>query len=170
MRFTNKVALVTGGASGIGHACVEAFSAEGAAIVIADIDETQGVALANALPQATFVRTDVTVMEDARRAVQIALEAYGGLDILFSNAGIQTYSLVEDMTEEYLRAHTGRELQGSCLDVQVRRPCYAPSRGRCDRLHFVRPGTGKPNYGRDLCGQQGRYAGTDQGPVDGSCT
>lgn len=112
MRFVNKVALVTGGASGIGRACVEAFSAEGAAVVIADIDDAQGTTLAAALPRATFVRTDVTSIADAQQAVQAAEKAYGGLDILVSNAGIQTYSLVEDVTEEHYERTMGVNFKG----------------------------------------------------------
>ncbi len=78
MRYTNKVALVTGGAKGIGEAAAKAFSAEGAAVVIADVDEAAGAALALSLPKATFVKTDVTKMQDAQRAVQAAVETYGG--------------------------------------------------------------------------------------------
>lgn len=112
MRYTNKVALVTGGAKGIGEAAVKAFSAEGAAVVIADIDEAAGAALAQSLPKATFVKTDVTQMLDAQRAVQTAMDTYGGLDALFSNAGIQTYGRIEDTTEADYERGMGVNFKG----------------------------------------------------------
>jgi NAD(P)-dependent dehydrogenase (short-subunit alcohol dehydrogenase family) len=111
-RFEGKVALVTGGAKGIGRATVEAFSAEGAAVVIADIDAGEGEALARSLPRATFVRTDVTQMADAERAVNTAVEQHGGLDILFSNAGIVMYSLIENVTEEHYEREMGVNFKG----------------------------------------------------------
>lgn len=112
MRYTNKVALVTGGAKGIGEAAVKAFSAEGAAVVIADIDEAAGGALAQSLPKATFVKTDVTKMLDAQCAVQTAIDTYGGLDALFSNAGIQTYGRIEDTTEDDYERGMGVNFKG----------------------------------------------------------
>ncbi|MCL6511511.1 MAG: SDR family oxidoreductase [Anaerolineae bacterium] len=99
MRFKDKVVIVTGGAKGIGEAAVRAFSAEGAAVVIADVDDAAGEALARSLPRATFVHTDVSRMADAERAVRTAEETYGGLDALFSNAGIQLYGLIEEVSE-----------------------------------------------------------------------
>ncbi len=98
--FSDKTVLVTGGAKGIGEAGARAFAAAGAAVVIADIDVVAGEALAAALPKAIFVKTDVSVMAQAERAVAAALRWTGGLDALFSNAGIQTYGLIEDATEE----------------------------------------------------------------------
>ncbi|HEY3341647.1 MAG TPA: SDR family oxidoreductase [Anaerolineae bacterium] len=112
MRFEGKVALVTGGAMGIGRAAVEGFSREGATVVIADIDTSEGPKLAQALPHARFVRTDVTKMADAERAVQTAVDLCGGLDILFSNAGIQTYNLIEDVTEADYERQMGVNFKG----------------------------------------------------------
>jgi NAD(P)-dependent dehydrogenase (short-subunit alcohol dehydrogenase family) len=112
MRFENKVVLVTGGAKGIGEAAVKAFSAEGASVVIADVDDAAGQALASSLPRATFVHTDVTHMADAERAVRIAVETYGGLDVLFSNAGIQTYGLIEHTTEQDYERGMGVNFKG----------------------------------------------------------
>ena len=112
MRFEGKVALVTGGANGIGRAAVEAFSREGASVVVADIDATAGEALAKSLPRAKSVRTDVTQMADAERAVQTAVEAFGGLDILFSNAGIVMYSLIENVTEAHYEREMGINFKG----------------------------------------------------------
>lgn len=111
-RFDGKVALVTGGAKGIGRATVEAFSAEGAAVVIADIDAAEGEALAQSLPRARFVATDVTRMADAERAVCAAEETFGGLDILFSNAGIVMYSLIENVTEAHYEREMGVNFKG----------------------------------------------------------
>ncbi|MBB6669748.1 SDR family NAD(P)-dependent oxidoreductase [Cohnella nanjingensis] len=91
MRFEGKVAVVTGGASGIGEATVGQFAAEGAKAVIADFSE-RGQALAERLNgegrDAFFVKTDVTREEDVKRMVDETVGKYGKLDILFANAGI----------------------------------------------------------------------------------
>jgi len=84
-----KVAVVTGGASGIGRATVERFVAEGARVVVADIDEGRGEELAAELGDATaFRRVDVREADDVQAAVDLAVAQFGGLDIMFNNAGI----------------------------------------------------------------------------------
>ncbi len=88
-RLEGRVAVITGGGSGIGAASVERFVAEGARVVIADVQEEQGRALCERLGAATrFVRTDVTVEADMANAVDTAVAEFGQLDIMFNNAGI----------------------------------------------------------------------------------
>lgn len=86
-RLEDKIAVVTGGASGLGKACATRFAAEGARVVIADIDDTAGEALAREL-SGLYVRTDVSVPTDVERMVAATVEACGRLDILMNNAGI----------------------------------------------------------------------------------
>ena len=89
MRLTGRVALVIGGSSGIGRACVAALAADGAAVVVADVDETGGEqAVADAIAaggQAAFTRT--TIMEEASvaAAVRFAVDTFGGLNILVTS-------------------------------------------------------------------------------------
>jgi len=84
-----KVAIVTGGASGIGQATVELFVKEGAKVVIADVDSDAGEELANALgDEAAFKQTDVTNAEEVQGAVDFAVEHFGGLHVMFNNAGV----------------------------------------------------------------------------------
>jgi NAD(P)-dependent dehydrogenase (short-subunit alcohol dehydrogenase family) len=88
-RLVGKVALVTGGASGIGAATVRRFVDEGAGVVIADLLVEQGDALAAELGDATrFARVDVTSEPDVRAAVELAVSELGRLDVMFNNAGI----------------------------------------------------------------------------------
>jgi NAD(P)-dependent dehydrogenase (short-subunit alcohol dehydrogenase family) len=87
--LAGKVAIVTGGASGIGRGVVERFAAEGARIVIADVETDKGEALAATLgPDAYFRRTDVADPEQVGALVDTAVEKFGALHVMVNNAGI----------------------------------------------------------------------------------
>jgi NAD(P)-dependent dehydrogenase (short-subunit alcohol dehydrogenase family) len=90
--FTGKVAIVTGGASGIGEAVAQAIAARGGQVVIADIDENDSeravAAIGEAGGTAKAIRTDISDPAANESMVQFALESFGGLDIAVNNAGI----------------------------------------------------------------------------------
>jgi NAD(P)-dependent dehydrogenase (short-subunit alcohol dehydrogenase family) len=87
MRLQDRVAVVTGGASGIGLATVRRFAAEGARVVVADIDARTGPAVADEVG-GLFVSTDVTSESAVEALFAAAVDHFGGLDIAFNNAGI----------------------------------------------------------------------------------
>ncbi len=88
MRLENKIAIVTGAASGFGKGIAERFAAEGAKVICADLNEEDGARVAGEIgPAATFVRCDVTSAADWTTAVQEAVDAHGRLDIVVNNAG-----------------------------------------------------------------------------------
>ncbi|MCI0866936.1 MAG: glucose 1-dehydrogenase [Chloroflexi bacterium] len=103
-RVDGKVAVVTGGAGGIGAATARLLAREGAAVVIGDLLEEQGRAVETQIAevggQALFVPMDVTSENDWRRAIQAAVAAYGKLDILVNNAGISGRNTVEETSVE----------------------------------------------------------------------
>ena len=86
-RLDTKVAIITGAASGIGHATAVRFAAEGAKVVVADLADEPGRALAEELG-GLYVHVDVADEESVKAMFAAAVEAFGGLDILFNNAGI----------------------------------------------------------------------------------
>ena len=87
--LSGKVAIVTGGASGIGRATVELFVEQGAAVVVADVDDQQGEALAAGLGEAVaFRRTDVSDADEIQALVDFTVATYGGLHVMVNNAGI----------------------------------------------------------------------------------
>jgi NAD(P)-dependent dehydrogenase (short-subunit alcohol dehydrogenase family) len=98
-----KIALITGGASGIGRATAELFAQEGATVVIVDIQAAAGEATAAALRQqgghVRFVQADVTQAADCEQTVAGVLTTFGRLDILFNNAGIIRRATVLETTE-----------------------------------------------------------------------
>lgn len=105
-QLAGKVAVVTGGASGIGRATVERFVAEGARVVIADLDETTGAALADELGNAaSFKQTDVSDAEQVQAVVDFTVERFGGLHVMFNNAGVGSamVRLLQDDLRDFSR-------------------------------------------------------------------
>nr|ABK24197.1 unknown [Picea sitchensis] len=88
-RLNGRVAIITGGASGIGEAIVRLFTKHGAKVIIADIADEAGGKLAESLsPRGTYVHCDVSKEQDMSAAVDLAMEKHGQLDIMYNNAGI----------------------------------------------------------------------------------
>lgn len=119
MRLAGKVALVTGGARGIGRAIVEKFVAEGAAVAFADVDDDAGRAarseLADAGHRVVFVRADVTRATDVSAAVADAERMLGPIDVLVNNAGVNAYYDAATMTEAEWDAVFAVDLKGAWL-------------------------------------------------------
>jgi NAD(P)-dependent dehydrogenase (short-subunit alcohol dehydrogenase family) len=102
-RVDGKSVVLTGGASGIGRASARMLAAEGAAVVIGDVDDAAaGVAqeIVDAGSRATFVRTDVRSWDDVRQLVETAVEDHGGLDVIVNNAGVAIGGAAGEMSEE----------------------------------------------------------------------
>jgi len=93
MRLKDKVAIITGGASGIGEASVKVFAAQGAKVAIADVSEKEGKNLAENINesggQAVFIKTDVSKADEVRDLIEATVEEFGKLNIVFNNAGIE---------------------------------------------------------------------------------
>lgn len=119
--LAGKVAIVTGGAGGIGRATVELFVREGAKVVIADVDVAAGEQLAASLgAQALFRRTDVAIADEVQELVDVAVESFGGLDIMFNNAGISCAMFDRFLDDELADFHRvmGVNLLGVMLGSQ----------------------------------------------------
>ncbi|MDE2434675.1 MAG: SDR family oxidoreductase [Sphingomonadales bacterium] len=100
-RFDGKVAVVTGGASGIGAATVRLFHREGASVVVGDLDAVAGKALVTELgDRARFQSCDVSRFSEVEALIGQATSAFGRLDILFNNAGIGSFSPIEALSVE----------------------------------------------------------------------
>ena len=102
MRVKNKVAIITGGGSGIGRAACQLFAEEGAKVVAADINldgATETVELVRKTGEAVAVEADVSKEADAQKIADAAVEAFGTINILVNNAAAFIYGRVEDATE-----------------------------------------------------------------------
>jgi len=88
MRLTDKIALITGGGSGIGRQSALLFAKEGAKVAVVDLDEKSGRETASMIKDAIFVRADVSTARDCQQMVEAAEKAFGKLNVLFNNAGI----------------------------------------------------------------------------------
>ncbi len=99
-RLANKVAVITGGTSGIGEATAELFVAEGASVVLSGRSEEKGRALADRLgSKAVYVKADVMSEADIKLTIETAVKQFGGLDILFNNAGGPSAGTVTEVDE-----------------------------------------------------------------------
>ena len=100
MRLEGKVALISGGARGMGAVEAVLFAEEGAKVVIGDVLEDEGRTVAESIPggNAVFTRLDVTSEDHWRNAVALAVQRYGKLDALVNNAGVGATSMIEETT------------------------------------------------------------------------
>jgi NAD(P)-dependent dehydrogenase (short-subunit alcohol dehydrogenase family) len=119
MRLHSRVALITGGTSGIGKAVAELFAREGANVAITGRNESRGHAvIARILEsggQAIFVRTDVRHAAECKRAVDATLGSFGRLDILFNNAGVFYSQTALECSEEEWDLQIDINLKGTFL-------------------------------------------------------
>jgi len=119
VRLQNKVALITGGTSGIGEATALLFAKEGASVGITGRNEKRGHAVTEKIlkdgGRALFLRTDVRKAEECRRAVEETVRSFGGLDILFNNAGVFFPHTAVDCTEEEWDLQIDVNLKGTFL-------------------------------------------------------
>src|SRR5258706_16124703 len=86
-KLDHKTAIITGGASGIGEGTVHLFVSEGANVIIADVQDERGAALASEIG-AVYQHMDVTLEADVKAAVDLAVNKFGRLDVMYNNAGI----------------------------------------------------------------------------------
>ncbi|MEO3828593.1 glucose 1-dehydrogenase [Actinomadura sp. B10D3] len=119
-QLDGKVALITGGARGMGKAHVRRFLDEGAKVVFGDVLEEEGAKLAADLgDDVRFVRMDVSKQGDWERAADIATSTFGALNVLVNNAGILRHKTIEDMTLDEFRTILDVNLVGQWLGVKT---------------------------------------------------
>jgi NAD(P)-dependent dehydrogenase (short-subunit alcohol dehydrogenase family) len=112
-------ALVTGGAQGLGRAIATLFAARGARVMIADIDERGAARTAGELGDAVrAVRCDVTHGNDVQAAVQATVDAFGGLDVLVNNAGVEVVKPLFEQTEEDFARVMNTNVKGVFLGMK----------------------------------------------------
>lgn len=129
-RFEGKVAVITGGASGIGAATARLLHREGASVVLGDLDAVAGQALAAELGErALFQRCDVSVYAEVEGLVGSAVSRFGALHVMFNNAGIGSLSPIEALPVEEWRRVIGIDLDGVFFGLKAAIPALRASGG-----------------------------------------
>ena len=125
MRLKNKTALITGAAAGMGESAARIFAREGAKVVVADLLEKEGGAVAASIVsaggEAMFLRLDVSGEEQWREAVRATVKRYGRLDVLVNNAGISG-AVPDRMSTEYFDKLMAINVRGTFLGMKYAIP------------------------------------------------
>ena len=133
--FSGKVALITGGGSGIGRATALKFASEGASVVIGNRNEKAGQETVDLIEKAggkaSFYQTDVTKLDNVQKLIRYTIDTYGGLDVAFNNAGVEDpQALTPDQTDRAFDL---------VMDVNVKGVWYSM---KCEIEHMVANGGG----------------------------
>src|SRR6266545_1173808 len=117
--LTGRIALVTGGAQGLGEGMAHALARAGAKVAVADIQDDLGAKVAETLGEGhTFVHLDVTDDASWEVGVAAAIEQLGGLDIVVNNAGVEITSLLVDLDPEQARTMLDINVVGTALGIK----------------------------------------------------
>lgn len=127
-RLAGKIALVTGGARGIGEGIVRRFVQEGAKVMITDVLDAEGQALAQELGQA-YTHLDVTSRTEWDTAISATEAQFGKLDCLVNNAGVIVFKRLDDLSEEEIRRIIDINLIGTMLGAQAAIPALERAGG-----------------------------------------
>ncbi len=123
MRFADKVVIVTGSARGIGKAIAEGFAKEGASVVVVDIRQEQGEAVAQSISdlggKGIFVKTDVSSPKGVAAMIEKTLASFAKIDVLVNNAGICPFEDFLNITEELWDRVLAVNLKGYFLCSQA---------------------------------------------------
>ena len=149
MRLEHKVAIITGGASGIGLAAVKRFTEEGAHVVIVDYDKEHGEKVAAEFPNATFFAVDVSNSSQVKEMVDQVIARFGKIDILINNAGITRDATLVKMSEEDFQKVIEINLNGVFYCTQAVVP------------HMIASGTGKIINTSSVSGVYGNFGQTN---------
>lgn len=167
MRLEHKVAIITGGANGIGRATVEIFLREGAAVVIADRDTKNGSALAAACERALFVETDVSSDASVESLVAQTVAHCAGVDILINNAGVDITGTVTDTEPERWQRVLDVNLSSIYRSCRQAIPhMIARGGGAIVNIASVQGMYGWPNYSAYATSKAGIFGFTRQAAVE----
>ncbi|BAC15265.1 oxidoreductase [Oceanobacillus iheyensis HTE831] len=123
MKLQDKVAVITGGVSGIGAATAKLFASEGAKLILVDMNEEKGASIEAELKsqgsEAIFIKADVTNEEQVKNIYTTAIDTFGKVDILFNNAGIGAVKPTEELTYAEWRKTVEVDLDGVFLVAQA---------------------------------------------------
>jgi 3alpha(or 20beta)-hydroxysteroid dehydrogenase len=166
-RFDGTVAMISGGARGMGASHARMLAAEGASMVIGDVLDGEGKALADELgDSATYVHLDVTSSDDWVAAYATAEQQYGAVNLLINNAGIVTFGSVEQLSPEDFRRIIDINLTGTFLGMH--HGVASLRRAGGGAIVNVSSTAGMMGQHRRLRRQQVGRPGDDEGGRDGS--
>jgi NAD(P)-dependent dehydrogenase (short-subunit alcohol dehydrogenase family) len=170
-RFDGRVVVVTGGASGIGAACVRRFADEGASVAVADVDEERGQALAAEIAheRAVFVRCDVARRADWQALREVVLERWNRLDVLHNNAFVQIPAPAHDLDEDVWDRMMDVNLKAAYLGAKTFVDLLAAANGSIVLTSSVNAYVGRPGrpaYAASKAGLAalGRQLAVEYGP------
>lgn len=135
MKLKNKVALITGAASGMGRSTALLFAREGAKVIVNDVDEARGNETIEKISkdggEAIFIKADVSKENDVKEMIETIITRFGRLDILFNNAGIACVGLLHETTEETWDRLIDVNVKGVFLPTKYAIPRMIKQNGGC---------------------------------------